>query len=456
MAVHEEHVGLHATADLQETIVALSTAHGPGARAIVRLTGERALPVALQLFHSDQKLDLHQRGLFRGELRLAGLAAVLPCQLYFWPAPQTFTGQDLVELHTISCPPLLEWMVTQLLNAGARAAQPGEFTLRAFLGGKLDLPRAEAVRGVIEAGSRGELKQALGQLAGGITRPLHELREDLLNLLADVEAALDFAEEDIQFVEQKELLLRLARALALVTLAQKQVQERGISAGAYRVVLAGRPNAGKSSLFNALAGATMALVSSEPGTTRDYLTRRLDIDGVAVELVDIAGWQDATTPIEERAQHAGRGTLAGADLVLWCQESGPEPDPLHLPLCLIPGLAPVLKIATKCDLHAAGPNLLATSVVTGEGMQKLRATLADSFRSRKELALAPSLSRCRHHVEACLKHLRLCHGVVLNEDPPEILALELRGAITQLGEMVGAVYTEELLDRIFSRFCIGK
>src|SRR5437588_583005 len=165
------------------------------------------------------------------------------------------------------------------LATGARAARPGAFTLRAFLAGKLDLPRAEAVLAVIEAGSRDELKQALAQLAGGMTRPLQELREDLLNLLADVEAALDFSDEDIHFVEQAELLKRLMKGLALVTLLRRQLDQRGVSGGSFRVVLAGRPNAGKSSLFNALAGSAAALVSAEPGTTRDYLVHKLDLAG---------------------------------------------------------------------------------------------------------------------------------------------------------------------------------
>jgi tRNA modification GTPase len=447
---------LRASADLEETIVALSTAPGPGARAIVRLAGSAALPVALQLFHATEEPVPGKRGYFHGELRMPGLAAGLPCRLCYWPAPRTFTGQDLVELHTLSSPPLLDLVITNLLNAGARAAQPGEYTLRAFLAGKLDLPRAEAVLGVIEAGNRVELKQALAQLAGGVTLPLHELREDLLNLLADVEAALDFAEEDIRFVEQRELLLRLTKALALVTLARRQMQDRGVADLSYRVVFAGRPNAGKSSLLNALAAAPIALVSSEPGTTRDYLVRRLDVEGVAVELVDTAGWQDSTNSIEAQAQQAGRKMVAEADLVVWCQEAGPAMEiPGEAPR-LSPGTPPVLLVATKCDLYKASAPWLATSAVTGEGLQTLRAAIASGAKSRKQPALAPSLSRCSHHVDACLKHLRLCHGVVLNEDPPEILALELRGAIAQLGELVGTVYTEDLLDRIFSRFCIGK
>src|SRR5262249_37178515 len=148
---------------------------------------------------------------YRGHLRLAGVAAPLPAELYAWPAPRTYTSQELVELHTLSCPPLVEILIAQLLETGARAAQPGEFTLRGFLAGKLDLTQAEAVLGIIEASDRAELKQALAQLAGGVARPLQGLREDLLNLLADVEAGLDFTEEDLQFVDKPEVLQRLAR-----------------------------------------------------------------------------------------------------------------------------------------------------------------------------------------------------------------------------------------------------
>src|SRR5207302_11420709 len=200
--------------------------------------------------------------------------------LHVWPGPRSYTAQDLCELHTVSAPPLIDLLIAELLNGGARAAQPGEFTLRAFLAGKLDLTRVEAVLGVIEARNRNELTAALAQLAGGVTQPLHGLREDLLNLLADIEAGLDFTDEDIRFVNQVEILTRLAKGLAQLTLLRKQLEQRAVGSAQFRVVLAGRPNAGKSSLFNALLPDARALVSSEPGTTRDYLTRRLEIDGV--------------------------------------------------------------------------------------------------------------------------------------------------------------------------------
>jgi tRNA modification GTPase len=441
--------------DLQDTIVALATAPGPGARAVVRLSGTAALRIARAVCRVPELPPPGGRDCRDGQASLPGVAAALPCTLYSWPAPRTYTGQDMAELHTVSCPPLLDLLVAQCLAAGARAARPGEFTLRAFLAGKLDFPRAEAVLAVIEAGSRDELKQALAQLAGGMTRPLQELREDLLNLLADVEAALDFSDEDIHFVGSAELLQRLARGLAMVTLLRRQLDQRALGERPFRVVLAGRPNAGKSSLFNALAGAQAALVSPEPGTTRDYLVRRLELDGTPVEMVDTAGWRESGNGIEGQAQLLGREQAEQADLVLLCLESGRAVDEAEGAL-LRRGAMPVLAVATKCDLAAPPADLPATSAVTRAGLGELRGQLAERARAHRRPALAPSLARCRHHVEACLAHLRNAHAFALHEEPPELLALELRSALEQLGEMVGAVYTDDLLDRIFSRFCIGK
>jgi tRNA modification GTPase len=440
--------------DLNDTIVALSSAAGPGARAVVRLSGPDAFRCATALFVPAGSLALNRRRLYPGHIRLPGVATPLPAVLIIFPAPHTYTGQHVAELHTAGCPPLVELLIGVLLKAGARAARPGEFTLRAFLAGKLDLTRAEAVLGVIEAGSRDELKQALAQLAGGVARPLQGLRGELLDLLADLEAGLDFAQEDVQFVSADEQLSRLGKAMALLTLLGKQLEQRTLGGRPFRAVLAGRPNAGKSSLFNALTGGS-ALVSPEPGTTRDYLMRRLDLDGMPVELIDTAGRRPAAGDIEEQAQALGRDQVRAADLVLLCVEAGRQPDAeeresLHCPE------PPAVGVATKCDLARPSFGEVATSAVTGAGLDALRALLAGRAKALARPALAPSLSRCRHHVAACLERLRGAHQMVLFGEGPELVALELRGALDELGEMTGAVYTDDLLDRIFSRFCIGK
>jgi tRNA modification GTPase len=443
------------TPQTQDTIAALATPGGPGARAVVRISGPEAASAVSAVFWPPLPPDRRSRSLAAGEVRLPGVHSALPATVYFWPAPSTYTGQDLAEIHTLSSPPLVELLVTTLLSAGARAARAGEFTLRAFLAGKLDLTRAEAVLGVVEAGDRDELKQALAQLAGGVTRPLQALRDDLLNLLADVEAALDFADEDLTFVGEDEQLKRIARALAQVTLLGRQMDARSLAGRPFRVVLAGRPNAGKSSLFNALVGRDAALVSPQPGTTRDYLVRRLDLGAVSVELVDTAGRRESGDAIESQADSLGREQAGRADLVLLCVATDTEASPDECQL-LRQDRPPVLGVATKCDSGAPGVGLLATSAVSGLGLEELRTALAAGVTARAEPPLAPSLSRCRHHVDACLAGLRRAHALVLEQMPPELLALELRGVIDQLGEVVGAVYTDDLLDRIFSRFCIGK
>jgi tRNA modification GTPase len=277
--------------------------------------------------------------------------------------------------------------------------------------------------------------------------PLALLREDLLNLLADVEAGLDFADEDIAFVKPDEVLGRLAKALAQLTLLKKQIEQRGVGSRPFRVVLAGRPNAGKSSLFNALVGRAEAIVSREPGTTRDYLEKDVHLRGITLRFVDTAGLREASDAIESAAQSLGVDQARHADLVLLCVEGT---DNIDVPA------EHVLRVATKCDIVAPPEGVLATSALTREGLDELRTVVADMARSRGTSSLAPSLSRCRHHVDACLAHLRQAHAIVLNEQLPELLALELRLTLEELGAMVGAVYTDDLLDRVFSRFCIGK
>ena len=438
---------------LDDTIVALSSAAGPGARAVVRLSGPQALPIARQVFTPAAPIEPDRRACHPGSIILPAAPAPLPGDLHFWPVPQTYTGQELVELHTISSPPLIELLIAALLDRGARAAGPGEFTLRAFLAGKLDLTKAEAVLGVIEASNRTELTQALAQLAGGVSQPLQTLRDDLLNLLADLEAGLDFVEEDITFVGRDDLLLRLGKGLAQLTNVQRQLHQRALSDRPFRAVLAGRPNAGKSSLFNALTGGA-ALVSPEQGTTRDYLLSRLEHAGVVIELVDTAGWQDATGAISAQAQALGRRQAEDADLVLLCVAADSVLTDVELAL-LAQTAPPILQVTTKSDLAPAAGGL-AVSASAGTGLDPLRDALADLAQARGAPPLAPSLSRCHGHVSKCLERLRRAHKMVLFDEPAELLAVELRDALEELGAMAGAVYTEDLLDRIFSRFCIGK
>jgi len=437
-----------------DTIVALSSAPGAAARAIVRISGPKTLDVLAAVAPELRGLTFPIRRVVPVSLCLSDVFSPLPADLYFFRGPRSYTGQNLAELHALGSQPLVERLIADILNAGARPAGPGEFTLRAFLAGKLDLPQAEAVHAVIEASTESELKTALAQLAGGVTEPLHGLRDDLLNLLADAEAALDFADEDIEFVSKPETLHRLAKALARLKNLRRQLEARTVSGRPLRAALVGEPNAGKSSLFNALAGNSAALVSPEAGTTRDYLAVSLLFDGINVELVDTAGWADAAGSIEAQAQHLGAEQSQQADIVLWCVEAG-SPFAESVAERLTRTNAVMLRVQTKCDLRSATEGI-ASSVMHPNGVDAVRSALAEAAVSLVRPPLAPSQSRCRHHVDACLKELQLAHHHALFDEPAELFALALRVALQHLGELVGAVYTNDLLDRIFSRFCIGK
>jgi tRNA modification GTPase len=361
----------------------------------------------------------------------------------------------VIEIHTLSSPPLVELLLAELLRRGARLARPGEFTLRAFLNGKLDLTRAEAIRGVIEASDFEDLKPALAQLAGGVATPLQELRASLLHLLAEVEAGLDFAEEDLHFISSEHLLAALNAGARTLEGLLEQLRQRAVSGRPFRVVLTGLPNAGKSSLFNALCGRDTALVSPEPGTTRDYLEQRLQYDGIEIELVDTAGAVEIAVEAEitTAAQRGRQEQVERAELLLHCVDAvGPPPDGVSE--------RPHVTVLTKCDLLPEFPGDgagICTSARTGFGLPELKRVLAEHARqARRPSALAPSVTRCQHHVKQALEHVRQARGLAKAEAPPELLALELRLALDQVGEMVGAVYTEGLLDRIFGQFCIGK
>ena len=450
-----------------DTIVALSSAAGPGVRAIVRLSGLDTRAVIAKVFTAESGDTARPRHLVPGSVRLSGVHSPLPADLYFFPGPHTYTGQDLAELHTVSSPPLVERLIADLLAAGARPAQPGEFTLRAFLAGKKDLPQAEAVLAVIDANTDSDLQAALKQLAGGVTQPLTKLRDDLLDLLADVEAALDFVDEDIEFVSKRDTILRITAGMAHLTNLRRQLDARTVSGRTFRVAIVGDPNAGKSSLFNALVGDGAALVSEAAGTTRDYLTRPIDLGGVAAELIDTAGWQAAADTIEEQAQRLGREQSDRADLILWCVPATDAVREVSF------GSADVILVRTKADLldetrdtrhetRGESNSSLASrvsclvSVVSEQGLAPLRSLLAEKATAFARPPLAPSQARCRGHVDVALTHLRAAHAHAVNDDPPELLALALRAALDQIGEMAGAVYTNDLLDRVFSRFCIGK
>uniref|UniRef100_A0A7C4LJY7 tRNA modification GTPase MnmE n=1 Tax=Schlesneria paludicola TaxID=360056 RepID=A0A7C4LJY7_9PLAN len=448
-----------------DTIAALASPPGPGWRGILRLTGPATVSVLRPLFQTadDSWQTSRRASRWSGHVAWPDCRGRIPAELQLWPTARSYTGQPVAELHLIGSPPLLEALLAQLFACGARPARPGEFTLRAFLAGRIDLLQAEAVLGVIDARDDDELRIALEQLAGGISQPLAALRSNLLDLLADLEAGLDFVDEHLEFVGRQEIAARVAAARCTLEQLRHQAAGRGTSGEGPRVVLAGLPNAGKSTLFNALAGQTRALVSPQAGTTRDYLTVRVQWSGQELVLIDTAGFEQPRDALAAEAQALGRGEWQRADLVVWCAPADlslAEQADDECGYALAADQAhQVLRITTKADLGAGGEGLR-VSAVDGTGLDKLRARIvAELNRSRGRTQwVGATVARCMDSLAtadaALARAEELAAATDIEQD--ELLAVELREALEALGDIVGAVYTNELLDRIFSRFCIGK
>lgn len=440
--------------DTNDTIAAIASPSGPALRGIVRLSGPDAWSIACSGFTAADDRPLPRRPEWRaGSLHVDGLRNAIPASIAFWPAPRTYTGQQLAEVHTFGAPPVLECVLAHFLGRGARLAEKGEFTLRAFLSGRIDLTRAEAVLAVIDARSPAQLDAALEQLAGGLASSIDALRDRLLDLLAHIEAGLDFVdEEDVDEIARESLSRALAEASSEVAAIVATLKSRDRPSDCPRVVLAGPPNAGKSQLFNALVGSDEALVAPIAGTTRDYLSRRVRFDGLEVDLIDTAGIQDAANPIETAAQEAGARQASAADLVIHCYSH--DTDIGISTECDRTGIA----VWTKADLAPPPAGMSATSAVLGEGIAPLKVTIAAAL--RRVLVDSDPLSatgaRCRDGLIRAAEGLREAAERLQVGGEGELVAIDLRQSIDELGKVVGAVVTDDILDRIFQRFCIGK
>ncbi len=446
--------------DSTETIAAIATPLAPAPRGIVRLSGSQAWTVASAHFVPDDphlSLSPTRASRIPGSLRVSGLRVPVPAWLGLWPAPRTYTGQFLAEIHTTGSVPIVQAVLTDCLAQGARLAEPGEFTLRAFLAGRIDLTQAEAVLGVIEAGQPAQLQAALAQLAGGLSQPLRKLREGLLDLVAHLEATLDFVEEpDVDDLERSRLAQEMeSHSIWLADLA-RQFTERDRPERLPRVVLVGAPNVGKSRLFNALVENGQALVADQSGTTRDYLTGICHCGDLVVELIDTAGAEPTLDEILAMAQHHQSQQLAAADLVLLCRS--PQQG---LPTALLPAQQQAtLRVWTQSDRATpTEPGWIATSAASGAGIPTLKAAIQDQLQKTPGQGDAAALTtgaRCRESLnEASLALQDASSGLSLHV-PQDLVSLDLRAAIDALGAVLGQVVTDDILDRIFSRFCIGK
>lgn len=457
--------------ELHDTIAAIASPSGPAERGIIRISGDGVVEAVANVFTADDQgvsaadwKSARRPVRITGRVLLPSVGTPLPTALMLWPNTRSYTGQPMAELHTIGSPPLLDSVLEQLFRNGVRSANRGEFTMRAFLAGRIDLVQAEAVLGVIDAADHKELETALTQLGGGITSKLASVRHEILSLLGDLEAGLDFVEEDIEFISNKQICDRLRICQQTLQALADDSATKLPSGHRRRVVLAGLPNAGKSTLFNRLAGTAKAIVSPVAGTTRDYLTSVISIGSLDIELIDTAGWESASDLIMQQAQALRAEQVTGCDLVLWCTAAdlGPQErqEDNRLRAQLAKENVAVLDVNTRCDI--ANPDETADlqiSSETGAGLDQLlsvmQQTLLADQSSNSEL-LSTTAVRCRDSLQRSLTSIASAIEASEQQLGDEITAFELRATLHQISTILGEVYTDDILGHIFSNFCIGK
>ncbi|HHT9140394.1 MAG TPA: tRNA modification GTPase [Candidatus Tripitaka californicus] len=480
-----------------DTIVALASPGGNSPRAILKLSGGQALQIVLELFAPERPAEgqkLKIRHLLGGPMAdsqfkyscLKGNILVeedtcAPCLLYVMRAPHSYTREDVVEVHTVGSPPLLEMLLEGLLSRARksgralRLAEPGEFTRRAFLNGRIDLSQAEAVLRIIRSRTDAELRLAARYASGGgdeISRTLKETQGRLAELLCLLELSLDFSDQDIEPLPQETLRSRLEtfhKELSCYKKADETIKQGGI-----RTVFYGPPNAGKSSLFNALLGRPRAITSPHPGTTRDTIEAALALGGLSFCLVDTAGLQQ-TGDVEALAVVKSQEAVETSDLTLLVLDASlPETETLGLLKYLRPErIHPTILVINKSDLLRDAPSLeplnlkllnpgvclpvVYTSALTGEGLERLgQEMIRQVLDGKVDSTPSPFNSRQRLILEEALEALGRALGCVRQSAPQELAALELREALDKLGEVCGTITSNDILGRIFSQFCIGK
>jgi tRNA modification GTPase len=450
-----------------DTIVAAATPSGRGGIGVVRISGPKAPELAAVLVgalpaprHATLARFLDRQG----EPIDTGLAL-------FFPAPHSYTGEHVLELHGHGGPQVLQALIERALELGARRARPGEFTERAFLNDKLDLAQAEAVADLIDAGSREAARAALRSLRGEFSAMVRGLTEAVTDLRTYVEAAIDFPEEEIDFLDDAALSGRFRAVEEHFAAVQESARVGRLLHDGMTVVIAGRPNAGKSSLLNRLAGYDAAIVTDIPGTTRDVLRERIHLDGLPLHVLDTAGLREGGDTIETEGMRRARTEMQRADRVLFVIDAAADPqgEAFAEQRAQLPADVPVTLVFNKCDLataqsakvtplaHEQTPPRLELSALTGAGLPGLRAHLKAcmGYQSVEAGAISArgrhleALERARRHTAEAARQLR-------ERRAGELVAEELRGAQQALGEITGEFTSEDLLGRIFAGFCIGK
>ncbi|HOF38471.1 MAG TPA: tRNA uridine-5-carboxymethylaminomethyl(34) synthesis GTPase MnmE [Candidatus Hydrogenedentes bacterium] len=451
------------------TIAAISTPPGEGAIGIVRLSGPDALRIAAAVFHSSRGLDIRhlRRRVYHGEIR-NGAETLDEVLLHIMRAPHSYTREDVVEINAHGGAEPLQAILELVLEQGARLAEPGEFTKRAFLNGRLDLVQAEAVIDRIRAKTRAGLRAANAAASGALSQAIAGMREPLLQALARIEASVDFPDEDLPELVTPELRATLAAIAArMETLLAASDAGRLYREGA-AVIIAGRPNVGKSSLFNALLRDARAIVTARPGTTRDLLEEVITVQGIPIRLSDTAGLRHSDDEVERIGVDVARSALNAADAVLFVVEATdpatPEDEALAGDLLALE--VPVFLVVNKIDLNPSpalsswADRFAATWLVSaksGDGLQALEAALAKQLLGGAAMNPSDVLLN-RVHQRDSLRRARQALARLLDNfgASPEFLSIDLREALAALGEITGETTAEDVLDRIFASFCIGK
>ena len=446
-----------------DTIVAAATPAGRGGIGIVRLSGPKVPELAAVLLGD---LPRARHATFARFLEADGEPIDAGIALFF-PAPHSYTGEHVLELHGHGGPQVMEALIMRALQLGARRALPGEFTQRAFLNDKLDLAQAEAVADLIDAGSREAARAAMRSLQGEFSEMVHGLTEAVIEMRTYVEAAIDFPEEEVDFLADRELGERFQKVRdhfdgVLDCARQGRLLREGMT-----VVIAGRPNAGKSSLMNRLAGYEAAIVTPIPGTTRDVVRERISIDGMPLHVLDTAGLREGGDLVEEEGIRRAQAEMQRADRVLFVIDAVADPGARGFAeqRARLPADVPVTLVFNKCDLSAglpvadtfSGPPRLTVSALTGTGLDALRAHLKQVMGYHS--AAAGTVSARARHLEALAQaraHTEAAARQLTESRAGELVAEELRAAQQCLSQITGEFTSDDLLGRIFAGFCIGK
>lgn len=448
--------------DLTDTIAAIATAPGAGGIGVIRVSGPGSLSIAQHITGVTPQ-PRHAR--YCSFMDSEGVVLDRGLVLYFM-APASYTGEDVVEFHGHGGQVVLNLLLRQTLALGARMARPGEFTERAFLNGKLDLLQAEAVADLINSKSEYAARSARRSLDGDFSRAVSDIRERIIAIQVFVEGALDFPEEEIDFIARSDIEERAGACITLLEELLENARGGRVLNEGLRVVIIGRPNVGKSSILNRLTGSDRAIVTELPGTTRDVIEDSIVVQGVFVNVVDTAGIHVTENPVEREGIRRSRAEIERSDVVLLVMESGRDlPAELEELRALIPASRQVILVENKIDVHAQPPSRgtdngcprIALSAKTGDGMDLLQAALRHCA-GLTDVMDTPLLARTRHIRALEQARARLQQGLhnYREDHAAELFAEELRRAQHCLGEITGEFTAEALLGEIFAKFCIGK